>query len=98
MFLLSFKPIVAPEQLEPWRAAHTAWAARAFEAGIFVAGGRRVPSPGGIILAVHDRTAVDELIAREPFKQQGLAEIELQEIEIMSTAPGLEKLKHGQAT
>ena len=97
MFLISFKPIVALDQLEPVRPAHKAWAARAFDAGVFVAGGRRVSSPGGVILAVHDREAVNELIAQEPFNEQGLAEIDLQEIEIMSTAPGLEKLKHGQA-
>lgn len=97
MFLISFKPIAAAEQLEPVRPAHMAWAARGFAAGVFIAGGRRVPPPGGVILAVHDRKTVDGLIAQEPFNQQGLAEIDLQEIEIMSTAPGLEKLKHGQA-
>lgn len=98
MFLIFFKPTAPPEQLDPIRPDHMAWAVGGFEAGIFIAGGRRMPPTGGVILAVHDRKAVSDLIDREPFSRQGLAEIDLQEIEIMSTAPGLEKLKQGQAT
>jgi uncharacterized protein YciI len=98
MFLISFKPTVPPEQLDAIRPDHMAWAARGFEAGVFVAGGRRMPPTGGVILAIHDRKAVSALIDQEPFCRKGLAEIDLQEIEIMSTAPGLEKLKQGQAT
>lgn len=98
MFLISFKPIAPPKQLDLIRPDHMAWAVGGFEAGIFIAGGRLVPPTGGVILAVHDRKAVSDLIDREPFSRQGLAEIELQEIEVMSTAPGLERLKHGQAT
>jgi uncharacterized protein YciI len=95
MFLICFKPIVAPEQLKAIYPAHLAWAARGFEAGVFLAGGRRIPPTGGMIFARHDQEAVERLIAEEPFCREHLAEIELQELDIMTTASGLERLKDG---
>jgi len=93
MIVISLTPTASPEQLEPFRKAHMAWAAKALEEGLLLAGGRLVPPTGGYMLARNDRTAVEAWIAEEPFAQQGLAELSLTEVMIMSVAPGLEALK-----
>lgn len=96
MFILSLCPTGTPEQLEPIREAHYAWAAKGFDEGILLAGGRLVPPTGGMLLARNDRDAVDAFIAAEPFKQQGLATVVVTELHVMTVAPGLEPLKAGQ--
>jgi uncharacterized protein YciI len=96
MFLLSLTPKALPEQLEPVRAAHHAWAAKGFEDGVLLAGGRLVPPTGGMLFAKNDRAAVEAFVAAEPFMQKGLAEIVVTELHVMTVAPGLEALKSGQ--
>ena len=96
MFVLSLSPKGTPEQLEPLREAHYAWAGKGFEKGILLAGGRLVPPTGGMLFAKNDREAVDAFVAEEPFRQNGFAEIVVSELHVMTVAPGLEALKTGQ--
>lgn len=96
MFIISLSPKGTPEQLEPFRALHYAWAAKGFEDGLLLAGGVRVPPTGGMMFARNDREAVEAFVAAEPFQQQGLAEIEVSELRVMSVASGLEALRTGQ--
>jgi len=96
MFVILLTPNGSPEELQPVRDAHYAWAAKGFEDGILLAGGRLVPAAGGLLLARNDRAAVEELIANEPFAQRGLSVIKLTEVNVMTTAPRLEGLKEGQ--
>ena len=96
MFVLSLTTTGTPEQLDPMREAHSAWAARGFEDGILMAGGRLVPPTGGFLMARNDRTAVDAFVAAEPFSQSGFADIAVTEVKVMTTAPGLEGLRAGQ--
>ncbi len=96
MLIISLTPKGTPEQLEPIRAAHYAWAAKGFEDGLLLAGGRRVPPTGGMLFAKNDRAAVDAFVAAEPFTRQGLAEIVVAEVNVMTVAPGLDALKDGQ--
>jgi uncharacterized protein YciI len=98
MFVLSLTPKGTPEQLEPVREAHHAWAAKGFEDGVLLAGGRLVPPTGGFLMARNDRNAVDAFIAAEPFSQRGLADIVVTEVNVMTTAPGLEGLRVGQTS
>jgi len=96
MFVLSLTPNGTPEQLDPLRKAHYAWAAQGFTDGILLAGGRLVPPTGGMMFAKSDRGAVETLVAAEPFSQKGLAEIVVTEVQVMTVAPGLEALRTGQ--
>jgi uncharacterized protein YciI len=96
MFVLSLSPKGTPEQLEPVREAHYAWAAKGFEDGLLLAGGRLVPPTGGMLFARNDRAAVDAFVAAEPFMQQGLADVTVSELHVMTVAPGLEALKTDQ--
>jgi len=96
MFLLSLTPKGTPDQLDPHRDAHLAWAAQGFKDEILLAGGRLVPPTGGLMFAKNDRDAVDAFVAAEPFCQQGLAEIVVTELMVMTVAPGLEALRTGQ--
>jgi len=97
MFVVVLSTKGLPEELEPYREAHYAWGRKGFEDGVVLAGGLLVPPTGGFLLARHDRAAVEALIAAEPYARHGLAEIELAEIDLVSTATGLEQLKAGQA-
>lgn len=96
MFVLSLSPKGTPEQLEPFREAHYAWAGKGFEDGILLAGGHLVPPTGGMLFARNDREAVDAFVAAEPFQREGLAEVVVSELHVMTVAPGLEALKDGQ--
>jgi uncharacterized protein YciI len=97
MFVLSLSPKGTPEQLDPFRESHYAWAAKGFEDGILLAGGRLVPPTGGIMFAKNDRDAVEAFVAAEPFLQEGLADIAVTELQVITVAPGLEALRAGQA-
>jgi len=96
MFILSLNPQATPEQLEPLRASHYAWAAKGFEDGLLLAGGVLVPPSGGMMFVRNDRSAVDAFVADEPFQKAGLAKITVSEMRVMSVAPGLEALRTGQ--
>ena len=58
-----------------------------------LAAGRRVPRTGGMIFAAGERDAVDAMAKRDPFNVNGIADYVISEVNITSTADGLEKLK-----
>lgn len=72
--------------------AHRAWLAEAYAAGVVVASGRRVPRVGGVILATGDRAQLDQLLARDPFAQAGLATYDVVEFVVGAAAPDLQRL------
>jgi uncharacterized protein YciI len=52
---------------------HVAWLRTHYEAGLFLASGRRNPRVGGVILAAGDRKDVEVAVAADPFAVRGLA-------------------------
>lgn len=96
MFIISLTPSGDTDARAAVYPAHLAWATRGFEDGILLAGARLVPPTGGLMLARHDRGAVERLVADEPLAACGLADIVITEATVMTTASGLEGLRIGQ--
>ncbi|WP_454905850.1 YciI family protein [Variovorax gossypii] len=94
MFIVTLTYIRPLEELDALMDAHVAWLKKHYESGLFVASGRQVPRKGGVILARSgDRAALEALLARDPFVQNGVARIDVIEFVPSMTAPGAEVLK-----
>jgi uncharacterized protein YciI len=53
--------------------AHVRWLDAHYNAGLFLASGRREPRTGGVIFARGDRADVEAAVAADPFATLGLA-------------------------
>ncbi|WP_422084339.1 YciI family protein [Variovorax sp.] len=94
MFIVTLTYIRPLEELDALMDAHVAWLKKHYESGLFVASGRQVPRKGGVILARSgDRAALEALLARDPFVQDGVARTDVIEFVPSMTAPGAEVLK-----
>ena len=92
MFIVSLTYKVPDEIVDYHRPAHMAWVKETFDAGIFLASGRRVPAIGGVLLSSVDRATLDEALARDPFYSNGVADFEIIEFSVTSAAEGYENL------
>jgi len=73
--LTYIKPL---EEIDRHIADHVQWLNQGYEAGVFLASGRRVPRVGGVILARGE--SIEDLqlrLSRDPFQQPGLASCEI---------------------
>eukprot|EP01133_Synstelium_polycarpum_P029498 gene29498-36162_t len=94
MFIVTLTYIRPLEELDALMDAHVAWLKKHYESGLFVASGRQVPRKGGVILdRSGDRAALEALLARDPFVQNGVARTDVIEFVPSMTAPGAEVLK-----
>jgi len=94
MFIVTLTYIRPLEELDALMDAHVRWLKTHYESGLFVASGRQVPRKGGVILARSgDRAALEALLARDPFVQNGVARTDVIEFVPSMTAPGAEVLK-----
>jgi len=92
MIIVSITYIVPFEQVEPHLDAHMAWIDKGYEAGMFLASGRKVPRTGGVILARGERDEVERVAMTDPFVLEGVASIEVTEVGFMRSAAGFEAL------
>ncbi|WP_432454403.1 MULTISPECIES: YciI family protein [unclassified Agarivorans] len=93
MFIVSLNYICDLADVETHLDAHIQYLDRHYAAGVFLASGRKVPRTGGVILAQADsRTALDAILAEDPFKIHQLAEYEVTEFIPTKTSPALEFL------
>ncbi|MDR8412838.1 YciI family protein [Nonomuraea sp. 3-1Str] len=87
MFILELTYTVPAERVDGVLADHVAWLDEQYEAGIFIASGRKVPRDGGVIVAVgEDRTAVEALVATDPFVVDKVADYRIVEFVATKTA------------
>lgn len=93
MFILSLTYTVPLDEVDKHITPHMDWVARGYDAGTFLASGRKEPRTGGAIIARGDRAALEALVATDPFVTAGVAEYEITELVLSRTAPGLELLK-----
>ncbi|MFE9096577.1 YciI family protein [Streptomyces sp. NPDC007264] len=90
MFILELTYIAPAERVDEALADHVAWLDRQYEAGVFLASGRKVPRDGGVIVAVGEsRAAVETLMATDPCVVEGVAEYRIIEFLATKTAPPL---------
>jgi len=72
---------------------HVRFLQEQYDAGVFVASGRRVPRTGGVILASGtDKASLEAIMARDPFVREGAARFEVIEFTPSQTKAGFEAL------
>lgn len=88
------KPIEAVDALLP---AHREFLDQAYQEGVFLCSGARVPRFGGVILAKEkNREALLQRLHQDPFYLQGVAEYQVIEFTPTKFAAGFEILDAGQ--
>ncbi|MFJ6135597.1 YciI family protein [Kitasatospora sp. NPDC092286] len=91
MFVLELTYTASLDRVDAALARHVDWLREHYEAGTFLASGRKVPRDGGVIIAVGgDRAAVEELTRTDPFAREGLASYRVTEFLATTTAPALD--------
>jgi uncharacterized protein YciI len=94
MFVITLTYKAPLDEVDKHLPAHLEWLGKQYEAGVFLAWGRRVPRTGGVILAAPvSREQIDAIVAEDPFHLSDVADHEVVEFEPGKVAPGLEKLQ-----
>lgn len=90
MFILELTYTASAERIDALLPEHVAWLEKQYEAGVFLASGRKAPREGGVILAVgEDRAGIEALAATDPFAVQKVADYRIIEFLATKTAPAL---------
>jgi uncharacterized protein YciI len=92
MYVVSLTYKVAQDIVDYHLDAHVAWLKDAFDDGVFLAAGRKVPRTGGLLLSKTDRKTLDASLAKDPFYINGVAEFEVIEFTVTTAAEGFENL------
>ena len=92
MYVVSLTYRVPQEIVDFHNDAHIEWLQKAFDDGVFIAAGRKVPRTGGLLLSQADRDVLDASLARDPFYTNGVADFEVLEFHAGRVAPGYEIL------
>jgi uncharacterized protein YciI len=93
MFIVSVQYQQPLEVVESYLPAHVAFLDTYFATRVFIASGRKVPRIGGFILAQGvTRLELEDILAKDPFKFNGVAAYEITEVVSNRTAPGYEQL------
>lgn len=67
-------------EVDRFLAAHREYLAKHYAAGDFIASGPQTPRVGGVIMIkANDRTAVEAIIAQDPFNINGIADYQIVE-------------------
>lgn len=94
MFIVSLTYIAELDKVDEHLAAHVDYLNRCYDAGVFLASGRKVPRNGGVILArAENRTALDTVLQQDPFYIHRLAAYDVTEFVPTKTAAELEFLR-----
>jgi uncharacterized protein YciI len=87
MFIVSLTYKADISQIEAHMDAHKAYLQEQYEAGHFIASGRKVPRTGGIILVRSESMeTLEPILAADPFHRHKLADYEI--TEFMPTMTG----------
>ncbi|MDV6329699.1 YciI family protein [Asticcacaulis sp. 201] len=93
MFIVTLTYKVPNDEVDRYLEGHMAWLKDGYAKGLFLAAGRRVPRTGGMIFANGDRNEVEAMLRADPFHVNGVSDYTISEVNITSTATGLEALK-----
>jgi uncharacterized protein YciI len=92
MYVVSLSYRVPQDIVDFHNDAHISWLQKAFDDGVFIAAGRKVPRTGGLLLSRADRATLDASLAQDPFYTNGVAEFEVVEFHAGRVASGFENL------
>jgi uncharacterized protein YciI len=94
MFVLELTYTAPFDLVDELRDDHMAWVKRHYDAGIFVASGRKEPRNGGVIIAIgNDRLAMEDLTSSDPFTIADVCEYRITEFLATTVASGLEQYR-----
>jgi len=78
MFIINLTYKVPLEKVDQFLNQHNEYLDKQYELENFLASGRKVPRTGGIILSkIHNKSEVEKIIEKDPFKINDLADYEL---------------------
>ena len=92
MYVVSLTYKVPEEIVDFHLPAHVTWLQAAFDQGLFMVAGRKIPRTGALLLSNADREALDASLAEDPFYVNGVAEFDVEEFHASRVAPGYENL------
>lgn len=92
MYVVSLTYRVPQDIVDFHNDAHIAWLQKAFDDGVFIAAGRKVPRTGGLLLSQAERSVLDASLQQDPFYSNGVADFEVVEFHAGRVAPGYEIL------
>jgi len=92
MYVVSLTYKVPEEIVDFHLPAHATWLQDAFDDGVFMVAGRKIPRTGALLLSNADRPTLDAALAKDPFYVNGVAEFEVMEFHANRVAPGYENL------
>ena len=92
MYVVSLTYKVPEEIVDFHLPAHVKWLEDAFDQGIFLVAGRKIPRTGALLLSNADRGALDASLASDPFYVNGVAEFDVEEFHASRVAQGFENL------
>lgn len=94
MFIVNLTYVTSLDAVEAALAGHREFLAKQYQNGTFLLSGRKEPRTGGIILAKADSMAhLQQVLADDPFRQQGIANYEIIEFHPTMSAAGLHHLQ-----
>jgi uncharacterized protein YciI len=91
LFVLDLTYVADLSEVDRLLEPHREYLARNYDAGVFLASGRKEPRTGGVILATGDRRDVEAVVRTDPFAVHGVATYEITEFVPTMTAPVLEE-------
>lgn len=90
MFIINLTYKTELENIDQFLNAHIEFLNAQYELGHFLASGRKVPRTGGIILSnVQSKSELEQIIEKDPFKKNELANYELIEFVPSKTSKAL---------
>lgn len=96
MFILELKYIKPLAEIDRLLPAHREYLKRNYEAGVFLASGRKKPRTGGIIIAGGCSAAeIQKIYEQDPFVVEGAVTYKVIEFEPSMSTPALEPFLKG---
>jgi uncharacterized protein YciI len=92
MYVVSLTYKVPEEIVDFHLPAHVIWLQDAFDEGVLMVAGRKIPRTGALLLSNADRSDLDASLAKDPFYVNGVADFEVMEFHASRVAPGYENL------
>jgi uncharacterized protein YciI len=92
MYVVSLTYKVPEEIVDFHLPAHVTWLQDAFDEGVFMVAGRKIPRTGALLLSNAERDILDTALAKDPFYVNGVADFEVMEFHASRVAAGYENL------
>jgi uncharacterized protein YciI len=91
MFVVDLHYVAPLDRIDALIPEHGEFLKRNYDAGVFIASGRKVPRTGGVIIAVSDsKDRLEAILREDPFHQNGLAQYSVTEFQPAMRAAALD--------